>query len=487
MQLWRNRVGVWVFVGVLLLSSAAAWGAGSYLQASDWQYQELDKLSQAGLLTGHPQAPLSTWTDKLSRYEAAALTLRAVEAMGQVYEAQGQKLRQLAQANDPGAATGAPATSEPTGPDLSSEDLLRVQKLVQEFRTELVGMGERLDELDQSLKLMLGVVDEIQKNLATVSADQKKHKIDGYAQVRYRHDTATDGRTEFQVRRVRVNLRGPVSPRVSYRVEAQFDSKESVASVDFANKKTSAGGPGSKAQLRTATLDYLFPTGLRARMGQLILPWGYELEESVPDIWTGGERSFFMDRLFPDQRDIGLTFNWRPRLTGPLYDLGFVNGRSINAVDNNNHTNVLGRVMVNIPYGTAALSGYAGTDKEGLASTRQDRYGIGSRLAYGDWKFLGEGVIGHDRGADVSGMYAQLGRPVLKNASNLLFAKYDTYDENRDLPNDAFRRLSLGYWYDLDSATRLTLWWESRDPGTAFSDLRKWDGNGTFFQWQVKF
>ncbi len=32
----------------------------------------------------------------------------------------------------------------------------------------------------------------------------------------------------------------------------QFDGKESVNSVNFTTKKTTAGAPGSKAQLRTA-------------------------------------------------------------------------------------------------------------------------------------------------------------------------------------------------------------------------------------------
>ena len=121
MRTWQGRVGLWAMVGVLVLTTAAAWGASSYLQPGDWQYQDLDKLGQAGLLVGHPKAPISTWTDKLSRYEAAALTLRAVEGMGQAYERQGQQLRQLAQANEPAPATGpAPITPAPTGPGISA-------------------------------------------------------------------------------------------------------------------------------------------------------------------------------------------------------------------------------------------------------------------------------------------------------------------------------------------------------------------------------
>jgi hypothetical protein len=495
----RRRVawGLGVLVAAAVLISSAAWGAGVYLQQSDWQYQELDQLARAGLLVGHPSAPLSTWTDRLSRYEAAMLTLRAVEGVGQAYQAQGAKLQQLAKVNEtepiPTEVAQAEEVTLPS-PTVRTEDLVRVEKLIQEFRTELVGMGERLDELQASLKLVLGMVRDIQKQVDDLAADQKKHKIDGYMQLRYRDDNATDGRREFQVRRVRVNLRGPIGPRTSYRVEAQFDQKESVKSVDFSKSKTSAGGPGSKAQLRTAYLDYLYPSNFRVRMGQAILPFGYELEESVPSLWSG-ERALWMDRLFPDQRDIGAFFNYRqtpsyeyrPNACTPIFDFAVVNGTGYNTVDNNSHSNVVGRIMANLPGGTVALSGYSGRDKEGASEVRQDRYGIGSQFALRSFLFQGEAVVGHDRGADVKGWYAQLGHPLLKSRPNLLFAKWDVYDEDRDAPDDTFRRLSLGYWYDLDKANRLTFVWESREAQPDFSELSKWDGNATYLQWQGKF
>lgn len=497
----RVAWGLGVLVVCVALISSAAWGAGAYLQSGDWQYQELDQLARAGLLVGHPAAPLSTWTDRLSRYEAAALTLRAVEGVGQAYESQGAKLRALAQANEVAPASSgetapAPAEVTPPAPSLRTEDLVRVEKLIQEFRTELVGMGEKLDELQASLRLVLGMVKDLQKQVDDIALDQKRHKIDGYMQVRYRDDNATDAsaRREFLVRRVRVNLRGPLGPRTAYRVEMQFDSKESVKSVNFTTDKTTAGGTGSKAQLRTAYLDYLWPSGVRTRMGQAILPFGYELEESVPSLWTG-ERSLWMDRLLPDQRDIGLflnyamtpAYNYRENTRSPIFDLAFVNGPSINVTDNNDHTNVVGRVMVNIPNGTVALSGYSGRDKEGASSVRQDRYGLGTQFTLRSFLFQGEAVTGHDRGKDVEGWYAQLGHPILKSRPNLLFAKWDVYDEDQDLANDIFRRLSLGYWYDFDKFNRLTLVWEARDAQPSFTEYSKWNGNATYLQWQGKF
>jgi hypothetical protein len=470
-----------VLVGVTCLIASflplTAQAAQAPMGPGDWRYDSLDRLSQSGLLAGHPRGPLSQSATSLTRYEAAALTLRAVEAMGQAYQAQGKSLVQVAQATDEkvlppidepeaeGQTEEAPSAEITAG--LTSENLALVQKLIEEFRTELVTMGARVDYLETGMK-------DVQSRLAKVESDQKKHAIDGYMQLRYRDDNASSGRREFQVRRVRINLRGPVSEKVSYRVEMQFDSK------------TTDGGPGSKAQLRTAYVDYKISPASRFRMGQAILPWGYELEESVPNLWTG-ERSLWMDRLFPDQRDIGAFFNYRRKPSSPMFDISVVNGTNINAVDNNNKSNLLARVDFPLKNGSIALSGYTGTNGDSASRTRQDRDGVSARYSFGTTQFLGEFVTGNDKGKDMQGWYAQLGHPVGSAKPNLLFVKYDRYDENRDAPDDLFRRWSFGYWYQLDPATRLTFVHELRSVGPAFSELNKWNGNATYLQLQVKF
>jgi len=460
---------------MVLAWGATAWGATKTIERGDWQYDALDKLAQAGLLDGYPKAPLPT--DRLSRFEAAALALRAVQGLGKAYQQQGRAFM-LAAAPDesvpegpvdePEAAAPAEETPEPALPEgLTAENLERVRKLIDEFNSELVTMEGRIDYIQS-------ILSDTQDRLTKVEADQKKHAITGYMQLRYRDDNAKEGRREFQVRRVRVNVLGPVSPKTSYRVEMQFDSKET------------GKGPGSKAQLRTAFIDYKLGPVSRFRMGQAVLPWGYELEESVPNLWTG-ERSLWMDRLFPDQRDIGAFLNYRRKPTSPMFDFGIVNGTNINAVDNNNKSNLLARVDFPLKSGSVALSGYTGTNAEGTARTRQDREGISARYHWGDTQFLGEFVTGNDKGKDMRGYYWQLGHPLTSASPNLLFVKYDQYDENRSKADDLFKRWSLGYWYDLDKATRLTLVWELRDAGPKFSELTKWNGNAAYAQLQVKF
>jgi len=468
---------VWWVMALGLIWAGAACASTAYIQSGDWQYRELDKLGQAGLLVGHPAAPISTWTDRLSRYEAAALTLRAVEGIGKAYAAQGAKLQELAQANE---VSETPATVEvsPPTPAVRTEDLVRVEKLIQEFRTELVGMGEKLDELQASLKLVLGMVKDLTKKVDDIALDQKRHKLGGYVQFRFAGDQATQGRHDFFIKGARVTMQGPLGPKTSYGIEMQFDSS--------LPSGVSGAGPGSKAQLRTARLDYKFTDLSFFRTGQIVIPFGYELEESTPDLWTG-DRSQMMDQLFPDQRDPGAFLEWRRKPNSPQFSLGVFNGPGIDLYDNNTHLNPMGRIRVGVPHGTAAISAYIGDNGTGPSATAQDRYGVGAKLTFGQTLFMAEWISGKNLGADVEGYYFQIGRPVLRNRTNLLFAKFDMYDENLEAPQELFRRWSLGYWYEFDKYSRLTLVRELRNIQPNYSLYSKFNSDATYLQFQERF
>ncbi|MBN1458692.1 MAG: porin [Armatimonadetes bacterium] len=458
-----GRLGMWgLLIMTALLFASGAWANSATVGPGDWPYQELDALAQAGLLSGRPTAPLGEWAgDSLTRYEAASLTLRAVEGIGAAYQAQGEKLTEIAKAEDTSEAATATAM-----PAVGPLDLARVEKLIEEFRTELVTMGARVDDLETAME-------DVQSRLAKVEADQKKHKLDGYLQVRYQDDDASDS-SEFLVRRTRFNIRGPVTDAWSYRVEFQLDAKED------------GKGPNSKTQLRTLYADYKTDAGL-LRIGQAKVPWGYELLEAVPNLWTS-ERALFMDRLFPNQRDIGVQYAYKLGADRPQVDVGIFNGTGINASDNNKKNNVMARVNVPVPNGSVAVSGYVGKNGDGATATDQDRYGVSAKFAWPcGTQFMSEFVTGEDRGSDVRGWYGQVGHPISAKRPNLLFVKYDQYDEDTDLADNLFKRWSFGYWYELDAATRLTLVHESRDPDDGFSELSKWQDSRTWLQLQLKY
>ncbi len=457
-----RRWGVLTGAAIALLACAAVWAAvpqNGMIGPGDWQYKELDALGRAGLLSGHPQGPLSAWTQGLTRFEAASLVMRAVEGVGEAYQEQGKSLVQVAKA-EAGEKTALPA-------GVTFEDLARVEKLIEEFRAELVAMGVRVDDLSTALK-------DVQKRLTKVEAEQQKHHFKGYIQVQYRSDQAADKR-EFLVRRARIKFEGEVDKRTSYEVQLQMDAKEKGLAK------------GTKTQVRNVFVDYKLNRG-RLRIGQAKIPWGYDLQRSSTIRWTSPVgRAFFLDRLFPNARDIGVQWEYRRSPNAPKFDVGVFNGTGMNKSDNNDKKNVMARVDFPVSCGSVAVSAYTGEDGSGAAATDQNRYGVSAHFKWSDTEFLSEYVQGDDRGADVRGWYAQVGHPLTKRAPNLIFAKYDQYDENTDLANDLFKRWSLGYWYELDKHNRLTVLWEHRSPEPGFSEYSKWDGNAYYVQWQTKF
>lgn len=457
-----RRWGVFMGVVIALLLCAAAWAAvpqNGTIGPGDWQYRDLDALGRAGLLSGHPQGPIGEWTQGLTRFEAASLVMRAVEGVGEAYQEQGKSLVQVARAES-GDETAPPA-------GVKFEDLARVEKLIEEFRAELVTMGVRVDDL-------AAAVQDVQKRLTKVEAEQRKHHFSGYIQVQYRSDQAVDKR-EFLVRRARMKFKGKMDARTSYEVQLQMDAREKGLAK------------GTKTQVRNVFVDYKLSRG-RLRIGQAKIPWGYELQRSSEIRWTSPVgRSFFMDRLFPDARDIGIQWEYRRSAQAPKFDVGVFNGTGMNKSDNNDKKNVMARVDFPVSCGSIALSGYTGEDGSGAAATDQNRYGVSAHLKWAKMEFLSEYVQGQDRGADMRGWYAQVGHPLTKRAPNLLFAKYDQYDENTDLADDLFKRWSLGYWYELDEQNRLTVLWERRSPQPGFSEFSKWNGSAYYVQWQTKF
>jgi hypothetical protein len=356
---------------------------------------------------------------------------------------------------------------------------VQLQQQIDQLKQQLAEMEDlkaRLAKIEEQLKTSL----DTQKKLADAekktedarAKEVREHKLGGYMVLRYRGDNATDGKKEFLIRNARAELRGDLSPRSTYRLEMQFDSKEK------------GGGPGSKAQLRTAYVQYR--TGLydNIRFGQFTIPWGYELEYPTADLWTG-ERAYFMDRLFPDQRDIGAAYTWFIKPGTTQLDMGLFNGSGINASETNQHKDPMGRVRFPFKDGSFAASFYQGAS-DSTASTPRTRTGIGADYKYGPMMFMGEYVAGKDLGHNVDGWYAQLGSKIGKTPG-VLFAKYDTYNEDISADDHDLRRFDLGYFYDLDPRTRLTLVYEKRQVGDDFSERTKYDGNALYLQWRVKY
>lgn len=462
---------------VLCLGSAPGRAAETTLSQQHWAYQAIDGWARRGLLAGYPAGPL-TGPKQVTRFEIASLTLRAVEGIGQQYQQQGRLIAQLAvpaEAPTPSAQTTAPETAPPPpsettpsaaqiqaverAPGVYAEDIAMLEKLVAEFRTELAGMGARVEELRTALETT-------RRQLAQVQEEVRRHQISGYVQFRFSDDQGAEAST-FSVRRARLNIAGPLSPKVAYRLQLQLDHES-----------------GEEVALRDAYLDLVTSRHSRLRAGQAKLPIGYELPESSADRLEP-ERALVMDRLFPDQRDIGVQWHYWAGPGRPGFDAAVVNGTGINVADDNDRKDVLAAVYLPFHGGSATLAAYDGRSGRGLTAQEKDRLAAGVELIKNGTHLRGEYVTGRDLGEDVVGWYARLSQQATRRGT--LYVKYDTFDENTDRPDDLFRRWSVGWVEELDARTRLTLHWETRRVGRLFSEYDDFHGDAAIAQLQVRF
>ncbi len=429
-----------------------------------WAYTALDGWSRRGLLAGYPAGPL-TGPETFTRFEAAALTLRAAEGIGRQYQSQGEMIAQLA-APQPSATTPAqqPGPSEEEVkavervPGVYPEDFAMLEKMVAEFRSELADIGTRVKELES-------VLASTRERLQKVEGEIRRHQVSGYLQFRFTDDKAATA-SNFLIRRARVNVAGPISPKASYKLQFQLDK-----------------GTGKTVAMRDAYIDLATGKTSRLRAGQAKLLIGYELPESSSDRLEP-ERALVIDKLFPDQRDIGLQWQYIcPK--GSVVDLALVNGTGLNATDTNDRKDFVFSVHKPFAWGSASFAVYDGRTGRGASAEEKDRLAAGLEIGKKKTRLRGEYITGRDLGKDVKGWYARLSQQMTK--SGALYVKYDTFDENTDLSNDLFRRWWAGWAEDLDPRMRLTLGWETRRLGRDFSQFADFRGSAATMQLQAKF
>jgi len=464
---WALAVLVLLAAPLALAAMGPAFAAPppSDVPPGHWAYADVDELCARGLIEGYPAGKFEG-ARPVTRYEMASLVVRAVRAIAQAMREQGERLQQAVAQEAPAPAL--PQAVPIAGPKVvRPEDIARVEKLIAEFRTELVTMGVRVDDLARQVADLRAGLKAVDQRVSGLETEVRKHHLSGTLQLRYTQDRAKDPSSEFAIRRARLGLSGPASPRTDYTLLLQLESK------------LSGGGPGSKLQLRDAYLTrHMGRAALR--VGQTKLPFGYELEMSDAAL-LAGERALVMDQLFPDQRDIGVVGDWER--AGRRLDLAVVNGSGINAADENNHKDVVARVGVPVSGGSVAASFYDGRAGRG-DTTVKSRAGLGADLTFKRTNLRAEYLRGRNLGKPVSGWYGEVSQR-LRKTPGTFFVKYDVFDEDRVAPGDRFRRATFGYAHDLDAATRLSLVFEHRRPERRFSLFDTFHGDVGFAQLQV--
>jgi len=448
----RKAIACFIAVHVLFLP---AFGQ-SPLPARHWALGELDSMARRGLVKGYPAGPLVVPAD-LTRHEAAGLVMRAVGGVAAAFQQAGGALEQ--------AGEGAPPVAEPEGrleapPQVRMEDLARLEKLIAEFRTELVTLGTDVAKLSRAVSDLRKGLEATKKQVQAVAEEQKRHHISGYIQARWTDDQAADPHNEFSARRVRLRLSGPAADS-AYAIEIAADNGTSVALKD--------------AFLSRAV------KGWEVRAGQLKVPFGFEVPQSPADALPP-ELAATTDRLFPDQRDRGIVVLSPPGKVQGI--VGVVNGTGIKSSDIDNQKDVVARLVRRGRHANAGVSGYIGR----WGGARKRRLGGDLRWTGGRAAFQGEYIRGHGEfhidgpllDSDVAGWYAQFEWNLSGRPGGTLFGRREQYDPNTDAPGDMFTRTTLGWAWQPDPANRLTAAAEFKnDPANGGAK------NALTLQWQL--
>jgi len=442
----------WCLLVLSIIAVPAAAGSLDEVPAGHWSYAAVDVLMQRGLVHGYQAAPYSGPTP-LTRAEMAGIVARAVRGVGEAMQERGRRLELLAQAPPQGAPPEAAADESGAAPAVTPEDLARIEKLLAEFRNELVVMGAKVDGIAAALAQLRAEAAETRKQVDELAREVARHRISGFAQMRYTLDGSAAPESEFAVRRARLALSGPLSERASYKLELDAPTQER---------------PGESSAHLTQAYAALDLGKARVLAGQFPLPFGWELFTPDSDL-AAPERALGVGRLLPDQRyDRGVG------IEGSLGDqwrgwLAVVNGTGSKRGDTNDRKDLalrLAHASGTLEYG---VSGYYGKDTQPATDTtpRADaNRHLGNAFVIarrGPAQLKGEIIAGK---AAVPGAIAEGAKDVLAwtvlggyapcPKTNLAI-RFHRFDPDRDTAGDSTDTTALIWMHWLDDAVRLRL------------------------------
>ena len=251
-------------------------------------------------------------------------------------------------------------------------------------------------------------------------------QLTGYAQGIYSYfDEGTD---TFVIRRARIALTGDLTK--SIKLKLQVDAVRSPVLVD-------------------AQIDVSLKPYFNLRIGQFYIPFSRENRTSAGDMDTV-LRAQVVEKLGPGRdigalgRDIGVMVMGKASVLE--YMAGIFNGAGINKLDTNEHKDFAARAVANPAKGLfIGGSIYRGRYNavQGDPEVARDRAGLEALLELGTFSFRGEYIGGKDGSISKSGWYLLGLYNVLPKKLQAVI-KWDSYDQDRDMPDDRSDLLTLG-------------------------------------------
>jgi hypothetical protein len=306
-------------------------------------------------------------------------------------------------------------------------------------------------------------------------------QLSGYSQIRYQmfdEKTRIDG---FDIRRARLDLRGKISPRFSYRLQ-----------TDMADRPKILDAYG---EIKIA--DYLMLT-----IGQFRIPLSPENLASVNRLEVI-DYAQVVDALCARGKDVIGNHNGRDigiqaggtlikNEAGPIleYRLGVFNGSGMNMADtSNNAKDFAGRVILSPVKGLSlGLSYYNGLGKaikpapEFVGKSQErDRLGIDANYTFENLLIRAEYIQGRDGDFNRAGWYIMAGYYIIPKKLQTV-VRYDTYDPETGTDNNISTYYSGGINYNFNGWSRLQAFYTIRqEEGT------KIDNNYLSVQYQIGF
>ncbi len=287
----------------------------------------------------------------------------------------------------------------------------------------------------------------------------KKMYLNGYTEVRYQQFEDPAKISAFDIHRARLQLKGSLSDRVNYYLQADVVP--------------------SNALLLDATASYTVCHALKFVAGQMKLPFSQENLTDDSKLYTIN-RSQAVEALVARTKDVIGNQNGRDIgviATGNLitpsgykwvdYSVGVFNGQGINVPDANNQKDFDGRLLFH-PVKNADIGGavYYGYDKFGIPALNhlRNRQGVDLGYTYKRFDLRGEFIQGQDSSIHRQGYYIQAAYFVLLNKLQII-GKYDNYDPNTNpkVTNDQTTVITGGVNYFFTSNLWIKLNYEKHD------------------------
>jgi hypothetical protein len=291
--------------------------------------------------------------------------------------------------------------------------------------------------------------------------------VSGYTQARYMwHDDSMYKPDEFDLRRVRLKVKGPIN------------EEGTVATLQIDLSKLDESGSG-EVGLKDAIIEHPLSDDWKVRLGYSSVLFGFEVPYSSSSRLPF-ERSQAARKLFPGERDTGL-YLVRTPASGDEPELVVAYSDGLADWEDDEQSMALGRVQWHLPNkGVAGVSYMSGDRTREGECYDQNVWGAHIRYHANDGLvFQGEYYDGEILGADVDGWYGQV-EFAFPDSGWTGYYRYDLYNDGSP-SHDEYQRNTLGAMYQLDKNQRVSIQWEGYDDGTGGS----FDNYGV--QWQFKY